>query len=200
MSVFSGKCDFYDSFCMIDGDGDVDKVIEKLKETTIYVLTQDGRHHKIKSDTIKDIAKYYPYLVAISYGSKNDGSVYILASRPYIDRQEDESKEWRAEEIFRYWRKCKRNKIPFVAEECLKEMFCNNDETLKEMVERVVEYGDKADFSDIHTWMGEYDRRTWFDELVNVGYTEREAYNWAFNALFDKPEVIEKRLGRMIKE
>ena len=195
MSIFSGKCDFFDSFCMIAGEGNEDLIKKNLKKTTIYIIGDGNREHKIRCDTIKDIAMYYPYIPAISHGNKEFGYVYVLGSRPYIDRCEDESKQLRINPVMRYWRKCKRKKIPYTAEECIKDIAWKNDEILIEVAKRVEKDGDKADFRDIHTWMCEYYRREWFKELVRVGYAERQAYDWAFDSIYDKPEVVKKRLG-----
>ena len=93
MSIFSGKCDFYDHFCMIGNDGDEEKIKEKLKSLTLYVYGKDGRHHLVKSDTIKDIAKYYPYLVSTGCCSKEHGEYINLSADCYIDREEREHHE-----------------------------------------------------------------------------------------------------------
>lgn len=195
MSQFSGKCDFYDSFCNIQCDG----LEDKLKKTKIYVAGRDGRYHLVKADTIKDIAKYYPYLVGLSYGSENV-RIYHLASRPYIDKEEEEHIKWRIDDALRYWRRCYRQKKKFDKEEYLNSVYWMNDELTAEIAERVLKHGKNASFDDLHTTMGEYYRRQWFEELVRLGYTELEAYSWCFNAIFDSPEIIKKRLGRNIKD
>ena len=59
MSQLCGKCDFYDGFVDIDSDGDEERVKEKLKKLKLNIYGMDGRPHRVKSDTIKDIAKYW---------------------------------------------------------------------------------------------------------------------------------------------
>jgi hypothetical protein len=71
-----------------------------------------------------------------------------------------------------------------------------NDDILRTVAERVAKDGDKAEFDDIHDSLHEYYRREWFEELICVGYTEFEAYNWCFKGLFDDEETVIKRLGR----
>lgn len=200
MSQFSGKCDFYDCFVAIHSDGDENKVEENLKRLDLYIYGKDGRAHKVVSNTIKDIAKYYPYLELIQSYSKETGYNVYLSSDSFIDQEEREHIGWYVEYVFKYWRKCKRNKKPFVAEECMKELSWLRDEYLRDIAERVEKSGTKAEFDDIHDDLHEYYRRKWFEELVRLGYTETEAYDWCFKGFFTDEETIIKRLGRSINE
>ena len=45
----------------------------------------------------------------------------------------------------------------------------------------------------------EHFRRKWFEEMVRVGYSEWKAFNWCFNEFYPDDDVVEKRLGRIIK-
>lgn len=196
MSQFCGKCDFYDSFVAIHGDGDEEKVKENLKKLRLYIYGKDGRDHRVKSDTIKDIAKYYPYLEGIMCYNKENGYNIHLQSDSFIDQEEREHIGWYIRDVYKYWRKCKRNKKPFVVDECIESLYWMNDDILRTVAERVAKDGNKAEFDDIHDSLHEYFRRRWFGELVRVGYTEFEAYNWCFKGLFDDEETVIKRLGR----
>ena len=195
MSQFCGKCDFYDSFVAIGGD-DEEKVIENLKKLRLYVYGKDGRDHLVKSDTIKDIAKYYPYLESVAAYNKETGYNIHLRSDSFIDQEEREHIGWYVRDVLKYWRKCKRNKKPFIVDECIKSLHWMNDDILRTVAERVAKDGDKAEFDDIHNSLHEYYRRRWFEELVRLGYTEFEAYNWCFKGLFDDDKTVMKRLGR----
>ena len=196
MSVYSGKCDFYDEFVAIRCDEDEEKVKEKLKSLKLYVYGKDGREHRVKSETIKDIAKYFPYLNHPIGGKQ----IMILSSDSFIDQEERETIEWKASYILKYWRKCKRKKIPFTVQGCKDALWFSDDENFTEMIRRVEKNGDKADFSDIHFSLWEWNRRRWFEAMVELGWSEQEAYNWCFKGMFDPPEVVEKRLGRPLKE
>lgn len=200
MSVFSGKCDFYDSFCMISGDGDESKILENLPKLKLYIIGRDGRDHRLKSDTIKDIAKYYPYLTALEAGDRDGNHVVVLSSNSFIDQEESEMLKYKVDDVLKYWRKCKRTKKPFKEDECLERLWYIASNELKEIIHRVAENGNKAEFDDIHFPLWEHFRRNWFEELVRVGYTEQEAYNWCFNGFFDPVSVEEKRLGRPVKK
>lgn len=199
MSIFCGKCDFYDGFVAIRCDGDETKVSEELKNLELFIRGKDGRSHWVKSDTIKDIAKYYPYLECIMTGNKEKTTI-ILASDSFIDQEEEEHIGWYIRDVYKYWRKCKRNKKPFVVDECIESLYWMNDDILRTVAERVAKDGNKAEFDDIHLSLHEYYRRRWFGELVRLGYTELEAYNWCFKGFFDPEEIVIKRLGRPLND
>ena len=198
MSQFCGKCDFYDSFVDIGSDGDEEKLLENLKKLKLYVYGKDGRDHRVKSDSIKDIAKYYPYLEGAAVYNITDGYCIHLFSDSFIDQEEREHINWYVQDVYKYWRKCKREKKPFEIEECVEHLRYMNNNIIRIIAERVAKDGNKAEFDDIHLSMHEYYRRRWFEELVRVGYTEYEAYNWCFKGLFDDEETVIKRLGRPI--
>ena len=199
MSIFSGKCDFYDGFVAIHCNGDENEVEKELKNTKLYVRGRDGRDHLVKSDTIKDIAKYYPYLESIMVCSKETGRTTILCSDSFIDQEERERLNWYINDVMKYWRKCKRNKVPFIVEECVKKLNFMSSDIISIIAERVAKDGKNAEFDDIHLPMHEYFRRRWFEELVRLGYTEQEAYIWCFKGLFDSDDIIKARLGRPLK-
>lgn len=199
MSIFCGKCDFYDGFVAIRCDGDETKVSEELKNLELFIRGKDGRTHRVKSDTIKDIAKYYPYLECIMTGNKEKTTI-ILTSDSFIDQEEEEHIGWYIRDVYKYWRKCKRNKKPFVVDECIESLYWMNDDILRTVAERVAKDGNKAEFDDIHLSLHEYYRRRWFGELVRLGYTELEAYNWCFKGFFDPEEIVIKRLGRPLND
>ena len=46
----------------------------------------------------------------------------ILSSDSFIDKEEKEWLEWKIEDVFRYWRKCKRKKELFTAEKFLNQL------------------------------------------------------------------------------
>lgn len=200
MSMFSGKCDFYDGFVAINCDGDEETVEKNLKDLDLYVYGRDMRKHKVESNTIKDIAKYYPYLEVIATYSRDNGQTIILSSDSFIDQEEREHLQWYIDDVMKYWRKCKRDKKPFNVDECVEKLHWMNTDIIKTIAERVAKDGVKAEFEDIHLPLHEYFRRRWFDELVRIGYTERQAYDWCFKGFFTDNEIITKRLGRPLNE
>lgn len=200
MSVFSGKCDFFDSFVAIFCDGEDEKIKERLPKLKLYVYGRDGRDHRVKSDTILDIAKYYPYLTAIQTGDKDGNSLCILSSDSFIDQEENQYRQYQINDVMKYWRKCKRNKIKFDEEECYKKInFWDKREyeELREIIHRVAVDGTKAEFDDIHYSMWENNRRRWMDELIRLGMDEDKAFQWCFKEWFTEDKK-QKRLNKTV--
>ena len=203
MSVFSGKCDFYDSVVSIHCDGDPSKLEEFFANTEIRIMGRDGREHKLDIKTEKDAVKYYPYLKSVACFTKEKGNTILLASRPFIDYEEEQHMGWHIEDAKKYWRKCKRNK-----EECTVEKYFANsywgdrsEYIDRPIMEELIKNGNKADFKslNLHDELHEHFRRKWFAEMVRVGYTEIEAFNWCFDEFYPDDKVIIKRLGRPLK-
>ena len=180
MSMFSGKCDFYDSVVAIWCDGDTTKLEEFLARTDIYIFSRaDERKHKLDIKNEKDAAKYYPYLQCIAALGRTDRNTIILSSTSFIDDEEEEHLSWYLDDVLKYWRKCKRNKTPFTAEKYFEQTWLNKSNPLLiEIVKRVVKDGKKATTEGLHTDIHEYYRKRWFEEMVRLGYSETEAFNW----------------------
>ena len=200
MSRFSGKCDFYDGFVAIHSDGEDEKILENLKKLNLYVCGKDGRYYLVKSDTIKDIVKYYPYLEGIACYDVETGFNIYLSSSSFIDQEERQHREYKVEDVKKYWRKCKREKKLFDPDECAESLWWSDKDAIRTIAERIDEDGNKAEFDDLHYPLWEYFRKEWFEEMVKVGYSEREAFRWCFNEHFASEETIMKRLGRPLKK
>ena len=110
MSQFSGKCDVYDILS--------DATEEHLRNSDFYIRTSDGREHHLEINNQKDLAKYYPYLTGCMYGSK-DRHVVFLSTQSFIDSEEEEFINWAKDDLLKYYRKCKRTKIPYKVKEAL---------------------------------------------------------------------------------
>ena len=202
MSRFSGKCDFYDGVVAIHCDGDTDKLEEFLAETDIYIRGRDERTHKVVVQNEKDAVKYYPYLESIAAFNRNGRNTIVLSSRPFIDSEEMEILGWHIDDARKYWKKCKRNKVECNVDEYIthRSSWSCSEYLDRPIMEKIIKDGEKAEFDDIHDNMHEYFRRRWFEEMVRVGYSEWEAFNWCFNEFYPNDEVIIKRLGRALKK
>lgn len=200
MSKFCGKCDFCDHLWIRNNSAE--DMIKELRNTEVYISSgEDGRKHRLVMETELDAARYYPYLTSMSFGSRDGKNVVILTSRPHIDYEEQEHLSWKIRDVLKYWRKCKRNKIPFDKEKCYEEvsLWKNNDSALKEIIFRVAEIGDKASFKGIYLPMAELYRKEWYKELVRLGEDPARAYCWCFGELFPFEDVVQKRLGEEIQ-
>ena len=167
ISRYSGRCDVADHFS--------DRTNEYIRNSRFYLadnpipLRIENRH---------DLAPYYPYLVA-SMGSYQDGCVCQLTDRSYIDAEEEEHLEWKLRDFHKYYRKCKRAKIPFNAEAALEKCcFFEPTDVDREIAERVGLYGKKATIEGLHDSIHEHYRQTLFDEMIRLGWDERTAGYW----------------------
>ena len=196
MSIFSGKCDFCDSVMIIYCDNDPEKLVEFLANAKIYIRGRDDREHLIDVKTEMDAVKYYPYLESIF--AYNDGkSTIVLSSDSFIDSEERQHLGYYIRDGLKYWRKCKRNKTPFILEECAKKMTWNDDPSdyILEIARRIEKDGDKAEFDGIHDYLHEHYRKRWFEEMIRVGWDVHKAFNWCFNEFYPRDDVIKLRLG-----
>ena len=87
---------------------------------------------------------------------------------------------WKLEDVKRYWRRCKRKKIPFDVEKAAQLIsFPGTPNGIEqEIAERVAKNGDKATIDDLHDYMHEYYRKKLLDEMVRLGWDKRQAMYW----------------------
>ena len=189
MSIYSGKCDVYDSFVMIPGSEE--KTKELIKKTSFYIFTNEGlQKHKLDIHTYHDLIPYFPFLECIGVHSKEKSTV-VLSRKSFVDTKEEEMLTFRLELLKKYYRKCKRNKKSFDQKEAAKNVFFSKNfdglsEYEKELLNRVDEFGEKATIDGLHMCMHEYYRNRLYGAMRNGGYTDLEAYVWCFNEFPDK--------------
>ncbi len=175
MSRYCGKCDFCDH---IIGMND-----EHLKKINVYV---NGK--KVKADTEKYRALYYPFIIGLGVHDANGDSVW-LSQTSNITQEESERLDYFLKTIKRAYNRCKRQKIPFTYERAIETIYtpdCVSDyylkEPLNELFERVCKSPHKADASGIRIEGGiiAYYRSEWEKELIRVGWEENEARKWVY--------------------
>ena len=171
ISRYSGKSDLADT-CDIFG---IDEIISKYK---IYA---HGNILPLKIEKPSDIVPYYPYLTASMSSSKEDGGVIYLSSQSYVDEEETRHLQLYLDLVKKYWRKCKRNKMPFDEDEALKKIcWMTPKDYEKEIVRRVKEQGEKATIDGIHYPMSDYYRNELYKEMIANGWDDFKAYQWCF--------------------
>lgn len=165
MSIYSGKCDFYDSCVMIHK-----YTLEELQNNVkIYVGDSSEPLHIEK---MSDLIPYYPYIIGIaSYDNKERKSVIHLSSESFVDREERECLEWRLEHLIKIYNRCKRKKIEFDVDRAVKEITWNdwNGDAYRELARRVKDLGKKATVDGIHLRMHEIYRQELVKELIRNG-------------------------------
>lgn len=178
MSMYSGKCDVADCYD--------DKSDEYLQMSDFYLGEQIV---PLRINNQHDLAPYYPYLVAVA-GSDGTRSTVSISTESYIDREEREHLEWKLRDLQRYYRKCRRKKIPFLEEEALKNtMLFDPTDVDREIAHRVRLYGDNATINGLHDSLHEHYRNRLFKKMVELGWDEKTTDYWIwkdFNRIYDK--------------
>lgn len=167
MSKYSGKCDFYDHIEIFG--------LDNVLASNIYI---GDNPVPLRIDSQKDCIPYYAHLVSMSATTNGVGHI-VLSERSYIDVAEETHLSWVLRNAIRYYKKCKRNKIPFTEKECLEKicLFEPRDYE-KEIVFRVGMLGTKATIEGIHIPSHNEEREMIYDEMINNGYPCLIARYW----------------------
>lgn len=168
MSMFSGKCDCYDTLVVIHNYTEID-----LKnKVEIYVGNNTEPLH---IDSYKDLIPYYPHLISSAMFSKGK-SVVHLSSESFVDSEERESMEFRLKELIKIYNRCKRKKIDFNINDSVKEICYGdwNKDIICALAKRVKENGKKATIDGLHLKLHEMYRKELVDVMVENNLDPRE--------------------------
>lgn len=173
MSIYSGKCDVYDSLVMINNMTDFSKV---------KIYASDNHIIPLRIDSQKDLIPYYPYIVVMMSSNKDEGTSVHLSGKSYVDAEEEERLQWRLDQLKKYYRRCKRNHEPYDEKEAIKKICIWDiaEEYETELVNRVKLDGERANYIGIHIPMFDEMRKKLYDEMVATGYNEFKAKLWCF--------------------
>ena len=169
MSIFSGKCDVFDWF--------YDKDDEYIKKCKFYTATD--YLVPLRIDNHHDLAPYYPYIVGIG-GWNNDHAELYISTESYIDEEERDRLQWKLDDVKRYWRRCKRKKIPYDVEKATQiiSFIWTSNGVEQEIAKRVAEDGEKATIDGLHDYIHEHYRYKLLDEMIRLGWDKRYAKWW----------------------
>lgn len=183
MSKYSGKCDLADIYYIRD-NWDFTKNKIYIKNNII----------PLRIDCEKDLMPYFPYLQSYGSGDK-DGLIIHLTDKSFVDIEEEERLNWCLGRAIRYFKKCKRKKIPFTKEECLKNCFWKPSEYEIEIVDRVYRLGEKATIRGLHTKFHDYYREQLYQDMIKAGWEETKAYSWCYGweRLFERMKENENK-------
>lgn len=159
MSKFSGKCDFADHIEIVG--------LENTLKSTVFI-GNIGNEKKLELHEYRDLIPYFPHLISVAGISKVGNSVIHLTTKSYVDIREEESLNFKLKQVLNYYKKCKRNNIKFDEDECLKKMYIMEwDKGIyTEIIERVKQYGNKANTNGMHLYISEYYRKKLADEML----------------------------------
>ena len=189
MSKYSGKCDFGDTW-MIHGEG-------YILNSNVYI----GENIvPLRIDSYKDALPYFPYLVSLAAFNNVEGKGEIrLSTESFIDREEREHLGWILRDAKKYFKKCKRIKKEFDADEATKALssFEYEKNIYMPIAEEVKKDGIKAKIPDrVHLPMHEYYRKELYDDMIKAGYDSTKAAKWAYGwhrvFINDLPDSIKK--------
>lgn len=158
---------------MFNHFGDYDD--EKLSQCNIYI---EDNLVPLRINNHHDLAPYYPHIMIMGSGENGVWNCRIT-SRSFVDYEEEERLNWKLRDFNKYRKKCKRNKIPYIESEAIKECcYLQPTDVDKEIAHRVGLYGDKATIDGIHDDMHEYYRNKLLEEMIRLGWEERTAKYW----------------------
>ena len=164
MSIYSGKCDFFDTLCIYKYT--LEEIQNKVK---IYI---GNNEEPLKVENMSDLIQYYPHIVICSYSDNAERKAVIhLSSESYVDREERECLEWRLEILIKIYNRCKRKKIEFDVDKAVKQITWNdwNGDAYRELARRVKDLGKKATIDGIHLQMQEIYRQELVKEMISNG-------------------------------
>lgn len=173
ISVYSGKCDCYDTLVEINK-------ITDFSNTEIYAGS--NRLIPLRIDSQKDLMPFYPYLITMISSSKNGVDTVYLSDKSYVDKEEEEWLQWRLTQLKKYYRRCKRNHVDFDDKKAIKKI-CVQDEPEDYEVKltmRVKTDGEKATYDGVHTPFHDHYRQKLYDDMVAAGYNKFKAKIWCF--------------------
>lgn len=161
MSIYSGKCDLYDSAVMIGGY-DIDKIR--------LFISKGERSYPLRITEPRDLIPYYPY---VPYMATGDGQGHWCAwlSDSFIDVEERDHLTWDLNNLIKEYKKCKRKKIPFEPD----TRWYNTN-----LIQRVKEQGEKATIDGIHTRMHNRYRKELAEEMERNGYEDIDIIKWVY--------------------
>lgn len=169
----SGKCDFQDTVEIYGADN----IINNFR---IYA----GEHRivPLAFKEPKDLIPYYPYIVGLMCKNNDSGTIW-LAEESFIDSEERSWLEWDLEYLKRYWKRCKRKKVPWDDAEAKKLISFYNwelPEHKKQLVERVKTFGKKATIKGLHDPSHDNMRKELYDLMVSTGWDDDISYRWVY--------------------
>lgn len=171
MSKYSGKCDFGD-LCEIYGE-------EKTVKAKVYI---GNNIMPLAINSYKDALPYFPFLVGLSVCNE-DGMTMRLSRESYVDSYEREVLSSYLDTVIRYYKRCKRKKETFDANDALKHIsWFDENETYKQLIVNEVENnGVKSEIPQgCHMPIAEIYREMLFNDMVYAGYTPSESARWCF--------------------
>ena len=168
MSKFSGKCDLYDTV--------YDWSDERIARAKIYV-----GDIPLKATCQRDLIPFYPFIVGAGGFSMKDGDIMRLTTRSYVDQEEESFLLYTKNRMLRSYRRAKRKKEPITIPILMLEMSpynSGNNAAYNTLADRIVKYGERAEYRDLHLQSADYFREQLRKEMLNNKYNEFYTDRW----------------------
>ena len=196
MSKYSGKSDLFDHLWMSSkSEADVQTEIERT-DFYIHSHPNDNRIHRLDIHSIKDVAPYYPYLIAVGTWNKEGRATIVLSSTSFIDREEAEFISWDLRDALAEYKRCKRKKVAFDPNSyvaTLKDKGWGYHENTEEIARRVARDGLKANIDGLFLKSKDkWSRALLARELSRLGYDDFFIERWLFG-MRDKKDIPDWR-------
>lgn len=173
MSIFSGKCDVWDTFI------EIQRLNDKSDWSKVRICQKD---EELKINSVKDLLPYAAHLVG--FGSWHDGECFARISEDsFVDREEKEHLAQALKHFKNEYRKCKRKKQEFIPEDAAERYSIVNMSYMLELAQRVKEHPCVANTDGLHTPFAEMCRKELRDTMIEFGYTKEQANKWVFEGV-----------------
>lgn len=177
MSVYSGKCDLFDSLIEIGKVTDFSKVHIYINDNLV----------ELRIDSYKDLIPYFPCVPSVQ--THCDGEYRIwLSGKPWYRVEEEQMLNIYLRDLITCYSRLKRDKC--LSLDGLIKVYVTKytwsrtkDELISELAKRLFEAKgkkNKVDISDLYLPSGDYFRKRLYKEMVDNGWEESVAYRWCF--------------------
>lgn len=183
MSVYSSKCDIYDSLVEIHQYTDA----ELANNVKIY---QYGNDKPLPIKCQKDLIPYYPFTIGSgSFNNQERTACINIGNMSYVDKKEKERLETYLKNVLRVYKHCKRKKINFDKQKALKEAGAfdihHDQDVVREIVNRVDKHGYKATINGLHLYISDCYRKQLVNEMLANGI---DPCKWGYDRFIKEKE------------
>lgn len=178
MSIYSGRCDLYDSLIDIGKVTDFSKVHIYIKDNPV----------ELRIDSYKDLIPYFPCIPSIQTHYNEEYRIWFNSNKPSYRRDEEDLLRIYLRDLTTCYNRLKRNKC--LSLETLVEKYnskyswdSSKDELITELASRLIEakgIRDKVDIDDLYLPSGDWFRKRLYEEMVNNGWDDTVADRWCY--------------------
>jgi hypothetical protein len=177
MSVYSGKCDLYDSLIGIGKVTDFSKVHIYINDNPV----------ELRIDSYKDLIPYFPCVPRVETHYGGEYRIW-LSGKPWYRIEEEDMLRIYLRDLTTCYNRLRREK--YLSLESLVGLYTRKyswshvkDDLITELASRLIEAKgrrDKVDISDLYLSSGDWFRKRLYEEMIDNDWDESVAYNWCY--------------------